>query len=204
MHIIVLDTETLGVFDPSVYNLGYVVADTETGEVLAARDYVIRQIFDNPRLMKTAYYAWKRPIYLERLDSHECKRVYWGVALRILAGDIKRYNVREMWAYNSRFDARSIAITCEGLKAKLNPTEGGIKDIIPAIKMITESEPYKAFCKAHGFMTKHKKPRCQKKAETVYRFLTQNAEYVEEHTALADSRIEFAILMASRAAPVTP
>ena len=44
-------------------------------------------------------------------------------------------------------------------------------------------------------MTAHKIPQCQKKAETLFRYITQNTGFVEEHTGLEDSLIELQILM---------
>lgn len=195
MKILVLDTETLGLYDQRVYNLGYVVYDTDTCEKLIERDYVIKQIFDNERLMQTAYYADKKPLYIERLEDGACKKLFWGNACRILAHDMERYEVGAILAYNSRFDYNAILKTCERYCTKRNPTADGIADIMKVIDTITETADYKKFCKAHGFMTKHKKPRCQKKAETLYRYLTGNADYKEEHTALADSRIELEIYL---------
>lgn len=195
MKILVLDTETLGLYDQRVYNLGYVVFDTEVGAKLIERDYVIKQIFDNARLMRTAYYADKKPLYIERLKGGACKKLFWGNACRILAHDIDRFEVDAILAYNSRFDYKAIMKTCERYHTKRNPTADGIADIMKVIDTITDTEDYKEFCKAHGFMTKHKKPRCQKKAETLYRYLTNNIGYQEEHTALADSRIELAIYL---------
>ena len=42
-------------------------------------------------------------------------------------------------------------------------------------------------------MTAHKVPQPQVKAETVYRYITQDTDFVESHTGLADVRIEIAI-----------
>lgn len=195
MNILVLDTETLGLYDPRVYNLGYVVYDTETDAKLVERDYVIKQIFDNARLMQTAYYADKKPLYVERLEDGACKKLFWGTACRVLAHDMERYNVGAILAYNSRFDYNAILQTCRRYCTKRNPTADGIADIMKVIATITDTKEYQDFCKAHGFLTRHKKPRCQKKAETLYRYLTGNAEYKEEHTALADSRIELEIYL---------
>ena len=195
MNILVLDTETLGLYDQRVYNLGYVVYDTDTRAVLIERDYVIKQIFDNSRLMQTAYYADKKPLYVERLEDGACKKLFWGNACRVLAHDMEHYEVGAILAYNSRFDYNAILKTCERYCTKKNPTANGIDDIMKVIDTITDTKEYKEFCKTHGFMTKHKKPRCQKKAETLYRYLTGNAEYKEEHTALADSRIELQIYL---------
>ena len=195
MNILVLDTETLGLADPRVYNLGYVVYDTEAHAKLVERDYVIKQIFDNAELMQTAYYADKKPLYVERLEDGACKKLFWGSACRVLTHDMEHYQVGAILAYNSRFDYNAILKTCQRYYTKRNPTADGIADIMRVIATITETKEYKDFCKAHGFLTRHKKPRCQKKAETLYRYLTGNAEYKEEHTALADSRIELAIYL---------
>lgn len=198
MKLLVLDTETLGVNDRRVYDLGYIIFDTDTNEVLMTRDYIIKQIFDNENLMKTAYYAEKRPIYFERLNSGYCKRVYWGNACRILAHDMEKFEVDGVFAYNSPFDFKAILKTCTFYNAKVNPTENGIIDIMDYIQPITNSKEYKDFCRKNGFMTRHRVPRCQRKAETLYRFLTNNVGYVEEHTALEDSKIELEILLKCR------
>ena len=196
MKIIVLDTETLGVCDPSVYDLGYLIYDTESKKVIAERDYITQEIYDNKAKMKSAYYANKLPIYESRLASGYCKKTKWTYALRVLQRDINKYNVETLYAYNSPFDTKAIAKTCELLKAK-NPTACGICDIWKGLTdpHITETQDYQEFCRKNGFMTKHKKPKCQAKAETLYRYLTQQVDYEEQHTALEDSKIELAILL---------
>jgi NAD-dependent SIR2 family protein deacetylase len=67
------------------------------------------------------------------------------------------------------------------------------------INPIISTENYKEFCKTNGFMTKHKRPQPQKKAETLYRYLTNNIDFVEEHTGLEDSLIELEILLTALA-----
>lgn len=195
MRVLVLDTETLGVFNPSVYDLGYLIYDTADG-MLVSRDYITKEIYDNPKKMQTAYYYNKLPIYEERLADGYCKKTKWTYILRMLQRDINKYKPDGIYAYNSSFDTRAIAKTCELFRTK-NPTADGIKDIWKGLTdpHITETEEYKKFCRANGFMTKHKRPRCQAKAETVYRYLTRQTDYVEQHTALEDSKIELAILL---------
>ena len=195
-RIIVLDTETLGVFDTRVYNLGYVVADLTDGKVIKARDYLNKEIYDNERLMKTAYYYNKKPLYEQKLADGTCKKMNWAYILRILKRDMNKYGVDGIYAYNSRFDTRSIAVTCEKSGVKTNTTADGITDIWKGLtdRRITKSPEYIEFCRRNGFMTKHRTPRPQAKAETVFRFLTGQTDYQEEHTALADSLIELEIL----------
>ena len=50
MKIIVLDTETLGVFDPSVYDLGYVIVDSTDG-IVVERDYLTAEIYGQTERM---------------------------------------------------------------------------------------------------------------------------------------------------------
>ena len=51
---------------------------------------------------------------------------------------------------------------------------------------------YCLFCVKNGYYSKNKNMTTN--AETVYKFLTQNKEFEEEHTGLADCRIELQIL----------
>ena len=196
MKVLVLDTETLGVADPRVYNLGWLVYDTADGKVLSARDYLIKELYDNSELMSSAYYANKIPLYEEMLADGKCRRIKWTYALRRLKREMK--GVDGIYAFNSRFDNRSIAITCEMLNT-VNPTADGITDIWKGMANpnITSTREYQEFCKAHGKMTKHKKPRCRENAETLFAYLTKNPNYIEQHTALADCEIELAILLAA-------
>ena len=60
MNIIVLDTETISLEKQFIYNMGWVVMNTETGEILETQDLVIDQIWQNKPIMITAYYANKK------------------------------------------------------------------------------------------------------------------------------------------------
>lgn len=193
--IIVLDTETCGSFaKPLVYDLGYCVVDETTGEVIKERSYIIKQTFNDEHYFETAYYKEKRPIYEEYIENGLSKLVWLGFALRQLKLDIEKYEIDEIYAYNSRFDKNSISKTIEEFNSKYNPTENGIEDIMDYIKPITNTIEYYNYCVNNGFMTKHKTPRPQRKAETLYSYLINNPNYKEEHTALQDSLIELFIL----------
>ena len=191
---LVLDTETINLEKQFVYDLGYTIADAD-GNVVARKSYVISQVFNNKELFATGYYSNKMPLYLERLASGYSKKVGWGHAMRYLANDIKKYGITEIYAYNSKFDTKAIAFMCAWYKV-VNGLGGiEIQDIMNFIKPITKSQDYKDFCEKNGFMTNHKTPQPQKKAETLYRYLNNNVDYEEEHTGLEDSLIELEILM---------
>mgnify|MGYP003497707341 CR=1 FL=1 len=191
---LVLDTETINLEKQFVYDLGYTIADAD-GNVVARKSYVISQVFNNKELFATGYYSNKMPLYLERLASGYSKKVGWGHAMRYLANDIKKYGITEIYAYNSKFDSRALNFMCAWYKV-VNGLGGiEIQDIMNFIKPITKSQDYKDFCEKNGFMTNHKTPQPQKKAETLYRYLNNNVDYEEEHTGLEDSLIELEILM---------
>lgn len=196
---IVLDTETANGFkNPLVYDLGYVIA-TDNGDIVKTRSYIIKEVYDNGALFDTAYYKEKRPLYEMRLKSGYSKKVNLAYALYQLKRDMKKYGI-DKFAYNSRFDNNAINTTMNYFgKTKHNPIENGIIDIMDYVNIITNNKKYIDFCVKNGFMTKHRKPRPQKKAETLYRYLTNNPDYIEEHTALEDSKIELFILITALA-----
>ena len=191
---LILDTETISLDKPFVYDLGYTIADAD-GNIVAKKSYVITQIWNNKELFATSYYAAKKPLYYSRLKSKYSKKVSWGNAMRYLANDIKKYGVTEIFAYNSKFDSRALNFMCAWYKVVNGLGGREIKDIMKYITPITETEDYKNFCESNGYMTAHKVPQCQKKAETLYRYLTKNVDFTEEHTGLEDSLIELEILM---------
>lgn len=191
---LILDTETISLDKPFVYDLGYTIADAD-GNIIAKKSYVITQIWNNKELFATSYYAAKKPLYISRLKSKYSKKVSWGNAMRYLANDIKKYGVTEIFAYNSKFDTRALNFMCAWYKVVSGLGSIQIKDIMKYIAPITETEDYKNFCEINGYMTAHKIPQCQKKAETLYRYLTKNVDFTEEHTGLEDSLIELEILM---------
>lgn len=195
MKLLVLDTETIGVCDPTVYDLGYVIVDSTDG-IVVERDYLTAEIYGQTERMKTAYYANKLPIYEQRLADGYCKKVKWSYILRMLKRDMNKHKVDGIYAYNSSFDTRAIAKTCKELNINHNPTADGIKDIWKGLTdpFITSTPEYQEFCRRNGYMTKHKKPRVRATAEIVFRFLTGQTDYMEEHTALEDSKIESVIL----------
>ena len=193
-YILVLDTETISLDKPFVYDLGYTIADTN-GNVIKKKSYIISQVWNNKELFATSYYANKKPLYYARLKSGYSKKVCWGNAMRYLANDIKKYGITEIYAYNSKFDSRALNFMCAWYKVVNGLGGMEILDIMNYIQPITKSQNYKEFCENNGYMTNHKTPQPQKKAETLYRYLTNDTDFNEEHTGLEDSLIELEILM---------
>lgn len=203
---IVLDTEATSTgkenaarfgVGASVYDLGYVVADA-SGAVYRQNRIIIADTFNNAALMRSAYYADKMPQYYAELASG-CKLMTMRDALKALREDIRTYNVRDVWAYNARFDAdalnSSVVQASNGFVQWALPFGVKWRDIMRyAQSTICDTKKYRMWCESRGLITKTGRARTT--AEAVYQYVTGDHDYVEEHTALSDAQDELMILLA--------
>lgn len=194
MAIMVFDTETTSLEKPFCYNVGYVILDPDTRETLVKRDYVVEQIWHNLPLFATAYYAEKRPEYVRSMRSKKTILEKWGWIMKQMRKDIKDYCVVAAYAYNSPFDDKVFTFNNDWFKT-INPFENlPIYDIRGyANEYITNRSAYKQYCEDYKFFTDA--GNYPATAEVVYRFITEDAEFIEAHTALNDSEIEAEILL---------
>ncbi len=193
MNIMVFDTETTNLEKPFCYNIGYVIYNTDDRQVIAKKDFVVEQVWHNPMLFTTAYYADKRELYVERMRARKVKMDKFGYITQQMCRDIKDFEIEHAFAYNSSFDERVFAFNCDWFKT-INPFDNiAIHDIRGHVhKVIGWTDEFQAFCDEHQYYTES--GNYSTTAETLYRYLTENTEFVEEHTALADSEIECEIL----------
>lgn len=120
MNIMVFDTETINLDKPFIYNIGYVIYNTDTAEILLKKDYVVEQVWHNPMLFITAYYANKKDIYISRMRRRSCVMDKFGYITQAMYRDIKEYDVQHAFAYNSPFDVRAFEWNCDWFKC-INP-----------------------------------------------------------------------------------
>lgn len=193
MNILVFDTETTSLQKPFCYNVGYVIYNTDSGETLASRDYVIEQIWHNFELFSSAYYADKRPLYIGRMRGRSCQLEKFGYVTQQMARDIKEYDIEHAFAYNADFDIKVFDWNCDWFKC-INPLETvSIHDIWGHVhETIAFTPDYQSFCEEHELFTET--GNYSTNAESVYQYLTGDIDFAEEHTARADSIIECAIL----------
>ena len=176
-----------------VYDIGWAVVD-KRGNVYRTRSYIVKEIFfDEAYLMRSAYYADKLPQYFEDIKNGTRVVARWSTIKKRMLEDIETFGVNEAYAYNMRFDHTSTKLTQRWLtKSKYKtfiPSHIEICDIMKMARDVIAPMPsYKAFCEEHGFLTKHGRPNL--KAETVYRFITDDPDFVESHTGLEDVLIE--------------
>jgi hypothetical protein len=193
MNIIVFDTETTSIKKPFAYNIGYKVVNVESRETLVRRDFVVEQVWQNLELFSSAYYVEKREIYVSRMRARKVIQDKFGYICRQMYRDIKTNEIEHGYAYNSGFDIGVFAFCCEWYKVQ-NPLDNiQVHDIWGFVsEFISNTEDYKFFCETNGLFTDSNNYSAS--AESVYKYITKNLDFVEEHTALADSEIESEIL----------
>ena len=193
MKIMVFDTETSNLEKPFCYNIGYVVYDTDNEIVLEKKDFVVEQVWHNDMLFTTAYYSNKREIYVNRMRARKVLMEKYGYICQEMIRDIKRYEIKLAYAYNSPFDDKVFNYNCEWFKCN-NPFDNvKILDIRGFVhNSIANEKAYKDFCEENEYFTES--GNYSTTAETLFRYIKQDLDFVEEHTALADSLIELDIL----------
>lgn len=93
--------KTIAIAKPLIYDLGWQIVDKK-GRVYARKNFLITEIFSVPEIFNTAYYAEKRPLYLEKLNRGEIKLTDWRTATAELEADLAV--VKGVGAYNAMFD----------------------------------------------------------------------------------------------------
>lgn len=193
MKICVFDTETTSLEKPFCYNVGFILADTENGEILHKEEFCIEQIWHNTALFSSAYYADKRPFYVNQMRAKKIRLEKWGYVTQRMARLFKTYGIECAFAYNSSFDEKVFEFNCEWFKT-LNPFDNvPILDIRGYVhKFIAFDKVFQNFCEKHERFTET--GNYSTTAETVFQYMTDNPDFIEDHTALSDSIIEFDIL----------
>ena len=207
-YIMVLDTETanglmvndkLDLSCSLVYDIGFTVVDKK-GRVYCQKSMAIREIFCGMAdVMKSAYYAEKLPKYWEDIKTGRRNLVNFMTARRIVLEVMKEYNIQTVSAHNARFDVNALNNTIRYItksdKRFFFPYGTEIWDTYKgAVHTICKQKGYIRFCERNGYMTKHKTPKVRATAEILYRYLSGDNNFIEEHQGLDDTTIEAKIL----------
>lgn len=205
-YVIVLDCETCPVdktfegvspYNMWVYDIGWAVVN-KMGEVENVRSYVNADIFLGEKdLMLSAYYADKIPQYWDDIKAGKRILTSFNNIRRILMEDIKEYNIDEVYAHNMRFDYGTLNNTQRWLsKSKYRyffPYGIQICDTLKMARQVVGKMPtYRKFCIENEYMTKKNQPRMT--AEILYRFISKDNDFIENHTGLEDVMIEKEIM----------
>lgn len=199
MNVIVLDTETTNTLEePICYDIGYAVINLETEQVLKTESFAVAEIFLDEELMACAYFADKIPQYWDEIRNGKRKLARLSTIRRTLAKDCKDYEVTEIYAHNMRFDYVSCTISQRYLTSSkyryFFPYGVALKDSLKYSKaVLKDNKDYDNFCNANNYHTKNNQNRYT--AEIIYRFLTNDISFIEEHKGIDDVMIEKDIVL---------
>jgi len=111
--------QQLSIAKPLIYDLGWQIIDAK-GNIYSRHSFLIQETFFVPQVFNTAYYAWKRPLYMERYDKGEIICKTWAEATAILEMDLERADIS--LAYNAMFDfKKAIPFTERYINALYSP-----------------------------------------------------------------------------------
>lgn len=197
-YYLVFDTETTNCLEcPLMYDLGFAIIDKK-GNIYYTESLVIADVYcGQPQLMETAYYKKKLPKYEKALKSGERKLVSLYEARRIFSEVCRKFSVRAVVAHNARFDYRSTQGTQRYItKSQFRyflPYGIPVWDTLEMSKSVIAQKPtYQQFCKNRGYLTKN--GRVKLTAEILFRFISGEENFLEEHQGLDDVLIEKEIL----------
>ena len=197
-YIVVLDTETANDLDnPLVYDIGWAIVD-KYGNVYRQRSFINREIFFLEKdLMNSSYYAEKLPIYYKRIANGEAKVANWLTIKKILWEDMAEFETNIVSAHNARFDYKATATTQRWLTKSAYryffPKGTEVWDTLKMARDVIGKMPtYKKWCEVNDYICRN--GQLKMTAEVLYRFISGNEDFDEEHTGLADVLIEKDIL----------
>ena len=93
--------QAVAIAKPLIYDLGWTIVD-RTGKVYKKQSFLITEVFSVPSVFNTAYYAEKRPLYLDMLQKELIQLCDWKTATKALEHDLSL--VEAVGAYNAMFD----------------------------------------------------------------------------------------------------
>jgi DNA polymerase III epsilon subunit-like protein len=164
------------------------------GNVYEDFNFINKDIFFGcPELMQSAYYARKIPQYLEQIERGEIKVASWYEIRDAFRKCCEKYSIKAVIAHNARFDYRSCTMTqryetCSKYRYFF-PKGVEIWDTLAMARDVIAPMPtYRKWCEANGYVLKNGQPRLT--AEILFRFISKDNEFVEEHKAMEDVAIE--------------
>lgn len=198
---IVLDVE--GASNKRPYNIGFIVAD-RYGRIYKRYSFAFPEnIWENiVNAVETGICLEMTKTNIQEILSDfqhtYFKRKYKQISIddfyKTFTRVIKRYKIKRLFAYNVSYDKSALnRLFGEDRFQSLDLQYCDIISGILTSRLMTNK--YCNFCITNNFITDKK--HIMTKAEIVYKFITGNLQFVEEHTGLSDVGIEYEILLSA-------
>lgn len=197
----VLDIETIT--DARLaFDIAWIVKDSK-GNTLEKRNYLVSEIMETPfapiLIRRDSFMKNKADFYMDGIAFNSFVIMSLEDIMYEFRDIATRYNAKVvMCAYNAKFD---YTVLNDNMNAYYGidffDSDVEVVDIMTmALATICDTNKYVRWCQLTDHVTT--KGNVQTNAETVYAYLTRNAEYVEAHHALQDCEIEADIYFKAR------
>lgn len=198
MYRLIVDVEATK--EKMVYDFGACVMDDQ-GMIIKEYRALVSEVWHGMAdKMATAYYAEKLPLYYMEQARGSVEVLPLCVIRSDVLEMINDYSIKQAWAFNASYDRDALNLTTNAI------SNGLLFNFMPdhvswycihtlACSKVCNTKKY--FRWAYDHQAQAVKPDTQNlatNAQVVYQFLTDNPCFIEEHTALADARIETLIL----------
>lgn len=196
----VIDTETVGELSaPLVYDFGYRITNRKQ-ENIKEGSFVISDIFDDEKQMiyTCSYNVLKAQLYDNMLSHNEIDKIQFLALYEKVNNLINKYKIKRIYAYNMYFDRTALNTTIRFI------TKNAIRYFFSekvelcciyhmACQVLLTKKSYIAMAIKNGWYSATK-TNVSTNAENTYRYLINDKDFFEKHTALADVQIECEIL----------
>ena len=201
MNICVFDTETVGKVSQDLLNVGYKIIDLNvqkgTYETLVERDYLVGKLFNNTVYMINDDFVGAEKYGKYVLALKQKKIIKRGISqiMETMRNDFKKHNVLFSYAYNNKFDMDKFEKTCNQLECENPIKTATCFDIWAyACQYIVDTPEYQEWAKNNEVFTESG-AYISTSVESVIKYLNNDLEFVEDHTALSDVQWETKILV---------
>lgn len=189
-------------YEKLAYDIGYTVtrynAKTRKMEVLRERSYIVKEVFMNMQIMEKAYFFSKHATYMEMLSEGEIKMKPFQEILDIMEQDVAEFGINTFSNYNAGFDTQVMVDTARILNCETPKNFKVMLDDVwciwnMACQILYKRPSYVQTALENGWISDSGK-YLTTNAEVGYRYMTKDYDFIEDHTALSDARIETELL----------
>lgn len=222
-YIAILDTEFITTDNAwIVYDIGIVVMDTSTGEIIKSKGFLIddtlkeyQEVFKLENYLQgnkkiPCNYKKNIEFYLNNMDLRY-NRVSFQAAMAYIEAILTQYKIKAPYAFCGMADIKALNDTGNKFKVDvplnieiLNVTlkrkkvwiekRYDVFDLHQICKKVLLTTPaYKQWCFDYRYLTENNNPSCT--AESVYSWITKNPTHKEMHNGLQDAIEEATIAM---------
>ena len=186
--VLILDVETNN--KQQVFDIGLLVGDLYDN-IYQQEQFIIKEVFN-----KQLFWEEKRPDYEKVINNpnHPAKLITVKTAFKELENIIKKHEIKEVYAYNASFDARTLNNLAQEFNCynPINDLEINCLWLWSALTIL-QQKTFKKWALKHNLLTE--KGNYKTSAETVYSYIIDKEDFEETHRGLEDCLIEYKIFL---------